>query len=165
MRRMSKKKRGSAKSRKAHQVRGTRHGTENPHTPASSFTKEPKRKLAITVNIATPTPNTWVRSHWSKYQKIKQQWFDLIWEATIHHYGRGKFGPPVQNASLTIERRGLKKLDYDNLVGGLKPVIDALTKLGYLEDDTNDVIETLSAKQQIVRSHAEVGTEITIVEV
>lgn len=170
MRGMSKKKRGSNQGRKKSARNSThrrdRRSANVEKTGTSDVrTAEKGRVFKITVYAATPTPNTWVRAHWSKYQKIKKEWLNRIWEATIEHYGRGKFGPPVKNASLTIERRGLKRLDYDNLVGGLKPVLDALTKLGYLEDDTNDVIETLSAKQQIVRSRSDVGTEITIVEI
>jgi hypothetical protein len=169
MRGMSKAKRSTNSGRKKSQ--GNRSGRVAKHSRrieragTSAWTNAEKRVFKITVHAATPTPNTWVRAHWSKYQTIKKEWLNRIYEATIENYGRGKFGPPVKNASLTVTRKGLKLLDYDNLVGGFKPLIDALTKLGYLEDDTNDVIETLSAKQERVSSRDDVQTEIIIAEI
>lgn len=170
MRGMSKAKRSTNQGRK----KGARNNThrsdrQSRHVEKTgrSFQTRPEegRVLKIIVYAATPTPNTWVRAHWSKYQTIKKEWLNRIYEATIENYGRGKFGPPVKNASLTVTRKGLKILDYDNLIGGFKPLIDALTKLGYLEDDTNDVIETLSAKQERVSSRDDVQTEIIIAEI
>lgn len=171
MRGMSKAKRGTHSGSQARTgVRRKRTGNRKPKvTHAGTAEKdgsaaEQTRVLKVTLHVPTPSPNTWVRAHWSKYQGIKKEWLNLIWEATINHYGRGKFGPPVTNASLTIKRKGLKELDFDNLIGGFKPVIDALTKLGFLEDDTTNVIESISAQQEVVRKQADTGTEIILAE-
>jgi hypothetical protein len=43
---------------------------------------------------------------------------------------------PHQHRRVTITRHGVKLLDYDNLVGGCKPLVDALNRAGLLWDDS-----------------------------
>lgn len=129
----------------------------------AQFFLEPRR-LEITVPVPTNTPNEWVWKHWTAYRKIKKGWFNRLHSATIHHCGIGKFGHPVENASLTIERLGIKELDEDNLKGGVKPVIDSLIQLGFLANDTPDVIQTMNVYQTHVDTKAAQGTRITLIE-
>ena len=84
--------------------------------------------------------------------------------ASIRHCGAGLFGQPMTNASLTIERLGIRELDRDNLVGGMKPIIDNLVKLGFLVDDTPDVIQHMDVYQTHVDAKVAQGTRITIRE-
>lgn len=42
---------------------------------------------------------------------------------------------PKHHSHLHIERRSTKLLDYDNLVGGLKPTLDVLRIVGLLNND------------------------------
>lgn len=129
----------------------------------SDFQQDP-RTLSITVPVPTNSPNEWVWKHWSKYVEIKKGWLDRIYNAAIQHCGIGKFGLPIQSASLTIERVGVKQLDEDNLKGGVKPVIDTLIELGFLENDTPDVIQVMDVFQTQVRTYAEEQTRITIID-
>ena len=129
----------------------------------STLQHEP-REISITIPVPTPSPNEWVRAHWSTYAKIKKTWMSRIHSASIRHCGTGIFGKPIANASLTIERMGCRELDQDNLVGGMKPIIDNLVKLGFLENDTPDVIQHMDVFQTLVRTKAEQGTRITISE-
>lgn len=42
---------------------------------------------------------------------------------------------PLTKASITLIRHSWKMLDYDGLVGSMKPVVDALVSCGVLTDD------------------------------
>ena len=66
--------------------------------------------------------------------------------------------------SLEIERFGIKLLDEDNLTGGLKPVIDGLVRLGFVADDTPDVIIQTNYHQTRVPTKPEQRTVITLRE-
>jgi len=145
-------RRGSGNSRRQVEQIGT-----------SAFQFEP-REISITVPVPTNTPNEWVWKHWSAYRDIKKGWLKRLHAASIRHCGLGLFGPPVENASLTIERRGLNELDEDNLTGGVKPVIDSLIQLGFLANDTPDVIQVLDVFQTKVSKYSEQETRITLIE-
>ncbi len=129
----------------------------------STLQQEP-REISITIPVPTPSPNEWVRAHWSKYSKIKKGWMSRLHSACIRHCGLGIFGKPIAHASLTIERMGCRELDQDNLVGGMKPIIDNLVKLGFLENDTPDVIQHMNVFQTSVGTKSAQGTRITIRE-
>jgi hypothetical protein len=130
----------------------------------TSVFEQAPRKLVITVPVPYNSPNEWVYDHWRKYWKIKTGWMKRLYDASIHHCGVGKFGQPIQNASLSFHRKGIRELDPDNLRGGLKPIIDCLIKLGFLENDTPDVVQVLDVYQTKVSTRAEQATEITIID-
>jgi len=49
---------------------------------------------------------------------------------------RNKLPPePLKHARITITRHFWRTLDYDGLIGSLKPVVDALVSAGVLSDD------------------------------
>lgn len=50
--------------------------------------------------------------------------------------GRSKPRQPLPTARLTITRHAHRMLDYDGLVGSLKPVVDALVSCGVIQDDS-----------------------------
>jgi len=131
---------------------------------SSLKTKADQRRFSITCFVPTPTPNDWVFKSWRAYWKIKDAWLKRLHAATIHHYGLGKFGKPIQSATLQIERRGIRELDGDNLVGGMKPIIDGLVHLGYLANDTPDVIIKPDYFQTVVRNKDNQRTLISISE-
>jgi len=153
----------SKKSRSSSRGSSTRARGKVEQAGTSRLKFEP-RQIDIIVPVATPSPNEWVYDHWRVYWKIKTAWMKRLRDASIHHLGRGKFGEPVTNASLTVHRKGIRELDPDNLRGGLKPVIDCLIKLGFLADDTPDVVQVLDVYQTKVGTKAEQLTEITIIE-
>lgn len=43
---------------------------------------------------------------------------------------------PLQKARITLIRKSYRTLDYDGLVGSMKPVVDALVTAGILKDDS-----------------------------
>ena len=54
---------------------------------------------------------------------------------------------PLKKAKLIFERHFYRTLDFDGLVGSLKPVCDALTKLKIIEDDKWDVVGAWEVNQ------------------
>lgn len=161
------KTRGSAYSRKTSRSSNRRSSgkarQQVEQIGTSRFIRDP-RTLEITVPVPTNSPNEWVWKHWSAYRAIKKDWLKRLHAASIQHCGIGKFGHPVENASLTIERRGVKELDEDNLKGGVKPVIDSLIQLGFLANDTPDVIQVMHVFQSSVDTYNEQETRITVIE-
>lgn len=89
-------------------------------------------KLNITLNSLPDSLNKGLRTHRFKYQQKNKKWDWLIFGMV-----RDKLPPePLLKARLTIVRHFYRTLDYDGLVGSLKPVVDALVSAGVLSDDT-----------------------------
>jgi hypothetical protein len=104
------------------------------------------RVIEITIPKASPSLNEINGHHWIRYRAHKRQWLDLIWIAKID---AGVYGMPMfERANVRIVRHGAKLLDTDNLVGGVKPIVDSLRALGIIADDTPEHI-TLTVEQCI----------------
>lgn len=85
--------------------------------------------LTITLPLEVPSRNVLDKMHWSKRHAFTRMVECMLWP-----YCRGDYkakGP----RSLTITAYRKRKLDRDNLIGGLKGPIDALVRLGFLIDD------------------------------
>lgn len=72
--------------------------------------------------------NRWARSRENK-----------TWDMLIEMQIGGK-RPRLECASLSIIRHSFRTLDFDGLVGSMKPVVDALVSAGVIKDDTWDVL-------------------------
>lgn len=55
---------------------------------------------------------------------------------------------PLQRANITIIRHSFRFLDYDGLVGSLKPIVDALVTCGVLSDDSWPVLGRWNVDQR-----------------
>jgi hypothetical protein len=86
----------------------------------------------IVIRRRLPSQNRSQYGHWSTYVKERDAWFILL---------RAQLPPqpsvdrPVQ---LILRSYRVRLCDYANLVGGAKPIPDALIRLGYLKDDGPD---------------------------
>lgn len=86
------------------------------------------------------SPNAGARKHWGR--KMEERMF---WEGAISRQGIMHGLYPVDRGkpfvSYEIHKPGKVKLrDEDNLVASIKHCQDALTNLGYIEDDSNEHI-------------------------
>lgn len=74
--------------------------------------------------------------HWAARRRYNQTWFaKMVLAAGRNHTpAKGK-----RWVTFTVSRA--RRLDFTNMVGGLKPVEDGLTKLGWIENDTPDLIQ------------------------
>jgi len=96
-----------------------------------------KEVATILIKMATPSNSSWERMHWRKQHEIKGQWKWLMLQAR-----NGSKIPVAQGKRIVrVCRHGINVLDQDNLWGGTKPLLDALTNAGLILDDNPDACE------------------------
>lgn len=74
--------------------------------------------------------NRYQYRHWREYSRYAKNWKDAV----LLLLGRGKKPETFRRVTITSVRK--RELDYGNLVGGAKPVPDALVNAGWLRDDS-----------------------------
>lgn len=88
-------------------------------------------KLFLQLDRLPASLNKKLRSHRFKNHKENKSW-DMI----IGLECSRKLPPyPLPRASISIVRHSHRMLDFDGLVGSVKPVVDALVTAGVLQDD------------------------------
>lgn len=80
--------------------------------------------------------NKKLRSHWRTQRRESKSW-DLEVELATRNQKPKK---PLTRAKITIIRHSWRMLDYDGLVGSMKPVVDAFVTAGILSDDSWKVL-------------------------
>jgi hypothetical protein len=102
--------------------------------------------LELAIAAVTPSLNAIAnrRQPWS-YPRLRAKWDTLLEDALWLAAGEGRLAawpmPPAGRVRVTIERASPQRIDPDNVVGGVKPVLDGLRSLGVLADDSPDAIE------------------------
>ncbi len=113
--------------------------------------------IALELPKAPPSLNAWQRMHWAKRRQVavslegfvalecgERLKMPMVWYVSPTRrrlQGRlRKSGMPDGHRFVRITRRGPRTLDHDNLVGGCKPLVDALVKVGLIENDTPDLV-------------------------
>ncbi len=76
--------------------------------------------------------NRMLRSHYHKNNQSNKAWDFMV----AMECARLKPREPLQKASLTLIRHSHRFLDYDGLVGSMKPVVDALVSAQVIIDDS-----------------------------
>lgn len=109
--------------------------------------KNPTCKM-FTLSLEIPwnplSLNKSLRSHWRKRGKLNKSWDVYIGAMLV----RNKPPKPLERAQLIMVRHAHRMLDYDGLVGSLKPVVDALVTCGVLKDDSWKVTGAWVVDQQ-----------------
>ena len=101
-------------------------------------------KLDLTLHALPDSLNKGLRGHRMKYFSKNKRWDMLIFGMV-----RGKTPPePLKKAHITITRHFWRTLDYDGLVGSMKPIVDALVSAGVLADDSWNVLGAWEVDQQ-----------------
>ena len=99
--------------------------------------------IKLELPFTTPSNNQLLRKyrHWAVKRRLKVTYMDEIMVAliesgynTVDVQASGK-----RECKITSHRKRL--LDHDNLVGGMKPLIDAIVKFGMLIDDNEDMCD------------------------
>jgi len=90
--------------------------------------------IELSIPEATPTLNSFVHAHWTKYRAARKHWSLLVMVAKSQ--AKQTLLEPLARASVRVERHGKYTLDEDNLVGGCKVLIDALKDNGLIVDDS-----------------------------
>jgi hypothetical protein len=108
---------------------------------------------AFELDWQSPSLNTYLRTHWAKRVKAHR---DLSLKLATA-LGRGPF--PAWRPGMTIHLYSFRKrrLDHDNLVGGMKPLRDSIARMIGVDDaDSNfswrytQVIEAVDPRTLVV---------------
>ena len=89
----------------------------------------------FTIPEASPSLNRYAHAHWRVESNDKKRWMLMLLARS-----RG-VSEATGKRRLTVARHGVRKLDHDNFVGGLKGCIDCLRKLHLLVDDNEAGME------------------------
>lgn len=113
--------------------------------------------MTATIHWPTPSLNELLRWHWTKRRTRAAH------IARALSLGSARQGGPTGPGKrrVTITRHSSRLLDVDNLVGGCKPVIDAMVKLGWLVDDSPEHVVVTYHQAKSTRKMAR--TEIEVV--
>lgn len=101
-------------------------------------------KLYLQAELLPKSLNSKLRSHRFKNHKENKTWDMLI--AVLVENKRPN--APLIRANITLIRHAHRTLDYDGLVGSMKPVVDALVTCGVLKDDSWNVLGKWNVDQK-----------------
>lgn len=88
----------------------------------------------ITIPITLPSRNKLDKMHWSKRHRLGKTYCLLIRnQMRLNNIPKTK-PETMYGINIMVSRR-YRIRDYDNLVGGCKQLLDALTKEGFIYDD------------------------------
>lgn len=92
-------------------------------------------KLSFEIPLKTPSLNTlFGRGHWSKRNKLKDEWIEVVWAVC-----REQKIKPITEFPVVVTTKAYKsgkQLDADNACLSNKLIIDGLKKAGIIPDDT-----------------------------
>lgn len=103
--------------------------------------KPPAPDFVLVLPVIMPSLNKQLRSHWAVRKRIKDNaaWHvrAVMGRKSIDHLDR------FANVRITVYSNAPKstggrarRLDIDNLIGGQKPLVDAMKQAGLLKDDS-----------------------------
>ena len=98
-----------------------------------------KGRLTVEIAEVTPSLNQLVRMHWAKRRKLRPQYAWAVRAAASDAgwaVGGDMYPVLAPKMQVRITSYRAKTLDYDNLVGGMKPLVDALKDACLLRDDS-----------------------------
>lgn len=101
-------------------------------------------KLDITLHSLPDSLNKGLRTHRMKYNAKNKRWDMLIFGMVRNRLPV----KPLTKARITIVRHFWRSLDYDGLVGSMKPIVDALVSAGVLIDDKYSVTGPWNVTQE-----------------
>jgi hypothetical protein len=93
------------------------------------------------IPIRTPLLNVWQRMHWAKRSRLAK---DIAWAVKAALPRKMMPARPLKQCVIHVERESTREPDFDGMVGGLKPLLDALQPaskrhplgLGIIADDS-----------------------------
>lgn len=95
------------------------------HEPVSAY------RLEFFEATLPPSGNVTMRMHWATRKRLSDLWNRIVG----FHILANKPRRPLARARLTLTRRGMREMDFDNMAGSWKVVVDSLRHNGVLKDD------------------------------
>lgn len=95
--------------------------------------------IELLIPDVAPSLNKLLRMHWTRRKKLASLWQRWVWVALSQQGCQREF--PFPKAKVSIERRGKRALDKDNLYGSAKVICDSLRYNRIIEDDTEKHID------------------------
>lgn len=97
--------------------------------------------------------------------RFKNHKENLMFDRVVYFKCLGKLpAKPLLKAEISITRHFYRLLDFDNCVGSLKPVVDALVSCGVLSDDNWNVLGAWKVDQKFRSKSDGPLIEIEIIE-
>lgn len=118
-------------------------------------------KLHFVVHSLPKSLNKSLRTHRFKAHAQNKTWDLLIYGIIRGHLPK----EPLKKARIKIVRHFYRTLDYDGLVGSLKPVVDAIVDAGVLVDDSWGVLGAWEVRQEFRQKKDGPLLEIEVIEV
>ena len=88
--------------------------------------------LKIIVPGAPENLNAVIRMKRQQYNRVKKNWHQVIWALTVSH----RPPTPLKKFKIRIIRYSARMLDFDGLVGSMKPLVDGLRHSRIIRDDS-----------------------------
>lgn len=97
--------------------------------------------ITVTIPGRPPGGNALHRmTHW-QVRTVRAEWKEWTYRAALAG-SQGAEGLPYRRAVLSVQWkcRTKRRRDFDNLISGLKPVLDGLVAAGVIADDSTDCL-------------------------
>ena len=117
-------------------------------------------QLSFTLHSLPDSLNKALRGYRMKYFKKNHKWDLLVFGMVRHQLPK----EPLKKAHIRIVRHFWRTLDYDGLVGSMKPIVDALVSSGVILDDNWNVTGQWDVSQQFRSKKEGALLEVTITE-
>lgn len=123
---------------------------------------------AFTLPMETPSNNVIKGMHWMAYRQLRKTWRLKVLSRALA--GR-KPAQPIEKAALVVIRHCSGQLDWDNALGGLKPLLDCMVSckpkvnpdgLGLFVDDNPSNMPYPPFMQQVIAPPSKGFTEVFI---
>jgi hypothetical protein len=126
-------------------------------------------KYRLNLPEETPSNNVIKNMHFHAYKNLRHRWRYLVLKALEGQ----RPTTPVGCSLLVIHRKCAGQLDWDNAMGGLKPLLDCLVQatarnpdgLGLIVDDNPKTMPYPPFMQQFKAKRGEGSTEVLIYEI
>jgi hypothetical protein len=123
---------------------------------------------SFSLPMETPSNNVIKGMHWMEYRRLRMRWSLKVLARALA--GR-RPTQPIAKAAVVVVRHCAGQLDWDNALGGLKPLLDSLVArkgkvnpdgLGLIVDDNPDNMPYPPYMQQLVAARTEGTTDVYI---
>ena len=121
-------------------------------------------KVSIEIPMIPPSPNVLRRKyrHFAVYKKLRDEWQKAL-IGFLHPHSRYVLREAAQTngqAKVFVTVFHKRMFDVDNLVGSMKPILDALVNVGFLRDDDPKHISLHVTQEKAKEPKTVIGIEV-----